>query len=449
MTMGIYATYLGSAQFDKQVELVSLEPNSKYRLIFVTPEWIAKATNVSKLRVLVQANQLVLIAIDEAHLYCEWSDFRTAFTDLKNIKFDFPSTPLMALTATATPNVEEELKNMVLCNPVIQKVSMNHPNIALYVEELVGENELANAMQFSARAAEIIQSSSAVVYTDFIVDVGKIISGFESIGISSIGYHGEMDVSSRENAYMQWKSNNVQVIVATKAFGMDIDKADIRHVIRNGVPESMASWAQELRRGGRDGEQAQATILYRSTDISHANAWVLKNLSNKARCNYILGCFLESWKYVNAHLAGKCRRRIILDAFREIDMPAEFTRICCDVCEQRTTFQMDMVDCKEELKILDDALKQVGSKGEVKISEWVRGSKVSWTNEFDKSALSYGNHKGRDIGFWRKFLKQCHVLSLVQMELKSLIKSSGYYMQCKQCIVHQQMLDRSLTVMIL
>ena len=85
MTMGIYATYLGSAQFDKQVELVSLEPNSKYRLIFVTPEWIAKATNVSKLRVLVQANQLVLIAIDEAHLYCEWSDFRTAFTDLKNI----------------------------------------------------------------------------------------------------------------------------------------------------------------------------------------------------------------------------------------------------------------------------------------------------------------------------------------------------------------------------
>ena len=69
MTMGIYATYLGSAQFDKQVESVSLEPNSKYRLIFVTPEWIARATNVSKLRALVQANQLLLIAIDEAHLY--------------------------------------------------------------------------------------------------------------------------------------------------------------------------------------------------------------------------------------------------------------------------------------------------------------------------------------------------------------------------------------------
>ena len=95
------------------------------------------------------------------------------------------------------------------------------------------------------------------------------------------------------------------------------------------------------------------------------------------------------------------------------------------VCENQAAYQM--VDCKEEFRILDDALKQVGSKGEVKISEWVRGSKVSWTNEFDKSALSYGNHRGRDIGFWRKFLKQCHVLSLVQMKLKSLIKSSGYY----------------------
>ena len=112
----------------------------------------------------------------------------------------------MALTATAIPDVEEELKNAVLCNPVIQKVSMYHPNITLHVEELAAENELANVMQFSARAAEIIQSSSAMIYTDFIVDVGKIISGFESIGVSSVGYHGEMDISSREDAYMQWKS---------------------------------------------------------------------------------------------------------------------------------------------------------------------------------------------------------------------------------------------------
>ena len=74
-------------------------------------------------------------------------------------------------------------------------------------------------------------------------------------------------------------------------------------------------------------EQAHATILYCSTDISHANTWALNNLSNKACCNHILACFSDSWKYVNADLAGKCRRRILLDAFGEIDTPAEFTSI--------------------------------------------------------------------------------------------------------------------------
>ena len=97
-----------------------------------------------------------------------------------------------------------------------------------------------------------------------------------------------MDISLREDANMQWKSNKVQVIVATKAFGMGNDKA------RNGVPESLASWAQELGREGRDGEQAHATILYQSSDISHTNAWVLNNLSNKARCDHILACFSDS-----------------------------------------------------------------------------------------------------------------------------------------------------------
>lgn len=127
-------------------------------------------------------------------------------------------------------------------------------------------------------------------------------------------------------------------------------------------------------------------VLYRSSDISHANAQVLKNLFKNACCNHNLACFSDSWKYVNAHLSGKCRCRVILDAFGEADIPAEFTSICSDVCENQAAYQI--VDY-EEFKILDDVLKQVGSKGEVKISEWVCGSKVSWTNEFHKSALSF------------------------------------------------------------
>ena len=232
-----------------------------------------------------------------------------------------------------------------------------------------------------------------------------------------------MDAPSRHESYIRWKSGRVQTIVATKAFWMGIDKPDIRHVVRNEVPESLLSWAQELGRAGRDGSQACATILYHRSDISHANPWVLNKISDKGRCRRILSCFSESWRYVNAHLAGTCRRRLLLNAFGEKDTLTSVIGDCCDVCLQTKPIE----DFKEELKILLDALNQVGCKGELKIAEWIRGSSISWTNSYDKSSLSYGNNRGKDLQFWRMFIKQCHVMSFVQLELRSMIKSSGHY----------------------
>ena len=127
--------------------------------------------------------------------------------------------------------------------------------------------------------------------------------------------------------------------------------------------------------------------------------------------------------YVNAHLAGMCRRRLLLNAFGEVDTPTRATGDCCDVCLQSKPVE----DFKEELKILIDALNHVGCKGELKIAEWIRGSSMSWTNAYDKTCLSFGNNKGRDLMFWRRFIKQCHVMSFLQLELRSMIKSSGHY----------------------
>ena len=149
-----------------------------------------------------------------------------------------------------------------------------------------------------------------------------------------MGYHGEMDAPSRRESYLRWKTGEVKVIVATKAFGMGIDKADIRHVIRNGVPENMLCWAQELGRAGRDGHQSSATIIYRKSDLSHANPWVLNNLHDKDKCRRILSGFSESWRFINAHLAGTCRRRLLLDIFGEENTASTATGICCDVCKQ-------------------------------------------------------------------------------------------------------------------
>ena len=230
-----------------------------------------------------------------------------------------------------------------------------------------------------------------------------------------------MDAHSREESYLEWKSGRAQIIVSTKAFGMGINKPDIRHVIRNGVPENILSWAQELGRAGRDGQHACATILYQNSDIAHANTWIKNNLANKDRCKRILTGFSDSWKYTHAHLAGLCRRRLLLDMFGELNTDPIASNECCDVCKGSTPISKNY---KDELI---DALEQIGCKGELKIAEWIRGSKTSWTDSYNKHSVSCGNHKGKDMTFWRTFIKQCHAKSLIHLELRSMIKGSGHH----------------------
>ena len=116
---------------------------------------------------------------------------------------------------------------------------------------------------------------------------------------------------------------------------------------------------------------------------------------------------------------------MLLELFGEShSQSSESTHTCCDVC---TKNQQIMQPFNEELKILVDALRQIGQKGELKVAEWIRGSSVSWTNAYNKQAFSYGNYRGHSLDQWRLFMRQCHVLSLIKHELKSMIKGNGHY----------------------
>ena len=194
--LGLRSVYLGSAQCDKLVESESLDPENDVIIIFVTPEWITKPNNQRKVRNLEREKKLALIAIDEAHIISEWSDFINAFWELKNLKDIFVNTPLMALSAIATAEVEAKIRN-TLRNPVTEKRSINRPNVTLNVEELYQEKGVDATMQFAIRAAEIAGTSPAIIYTDFISDIGPIINSLLEIGKDAVGYHGEMDPSER------------------------------------------------------------------------------------------------------------------------------------------------------------------------------------------------------------------------------------------------------------
>lgn len=153
-------------------------------------------------------------------------------------------------------------------------------------------------------------------------------------------------------------------------------------------------------------------------------AWIRDHVGNADYCKQLLEGFSSSWKYVMADLAGKCQREIFLDAFGEECIQDDVHSVaCCDVCK----INPQLVDMTEKLRILVDAITVVGSKGEVKIVQWIRGSSLQWTSEYDKTTLSYGNFKGRSEIWWRKFIRQCHVTGFIEKELKSIIKKSGHY----------------------
>ena len=148
-------------------------------------------SNKAKVDALASVNMLSLIAIDEAHLISEWSAFRPAFFELKELKQTFKNIPLMALTATATPETEEEVRHALRC-PVIRRASINRPNITLNVDELPVDKSTTPAIQFASRAVEICGTTTIVVYTDFIADIGPIVrlSAFHELGFDAVGYHG-------------------------------------------------------------------------------------------------------------------------------------------------------------------------------------------------------------------------------------------------------------------
>lgn len=262
MSKGIRAAYINSTLSKAEVEqrLVNAR-NGMYRLLYMAPErlktdlWQAEKPGLP----------IRLVAIDEAHCISEWGhDFRPSYRTIREDMGELPeNTRWMALTATATPEVRNDLlKTLQFRDPVVVTGRFSRPNLQWWVQQTSKRDDL-----FVRAVKKGIEKGSGIVYANRRRDCEEWAEMFTKMGIPSKPYHAGLDAGDRTAIQQQWISNEISLVVATNAFGMGIDKPDCRFVVHHTLPLSLEAYYQEAGRAGRDGEESFPVLIFKKTDI--------------------------------------------------------------------------------------------------------------------------------------------------------------------------------------
>lgn len=401
------------------------------KMLYISPEKL-----LSEIPYLMKCIKISLIAIDEAHCISQWGhDFRPEYAQLGVLRQYFPNVPIMALTATADKLTRKDiLTQLQLHQPKVFIASFDRPNISLTVKRGYKTKEkMAYILNFiKARPLD-----SGIIYCLSRKTTENVATELRDKGISALAYHAMLSPQERNNAQEQFKNDNVQVVCATVAFGMGIDKSNVRWIIHFNMPKSIENYYQEIGRAGRDGAPADTVLFYSLADIVQLTEFARQSGQQDINMDKLR----RMQEYAEASV---CRRRILLNYFGE---PSESECDNCDICNNppkrfdgtryvqmalsaimRTEQQIRLSTVTEILRGMHsptvvmkryDQLKTFGVGRELSITEWQDYLLQMLQMGFVEIAYNESNHAkitllGVDVLYGRKTVE----LSVVDHSVK-------------------------------
>lgn len=372
------------------------------KLLYVAPESLTKAENVALLKEI----KISFYAVDEAHCISEWGhDFRPEYRRIRNIIEEIGVAPIIALTATATPKVQSDIiKNLGMTDATVFKSSFNRPN--LYYEIRDKSDPKRDIIKYIRQHP----GRSGIIYCLSRKKVEELAELLNINGIKAAPYHAGLDAKTRAENQDKFLMEEIDVIVATIAFGMGIDKPDVRFVIHYDIPKSIEGYYQETGRAGRDGKVGECITFYSYKDIQKLE----KFMQGKPIAEQEIGkqLLMETVAYAESN---SCRRKLLLNYFGE-----EYHEENCGACDN-CLHPKRQFDGREEMAMVIELIKTLPEHFKIEhLANILAGEVNSIIKSYRHDKLElFGAGKDHSARFWSAVIHQGMILHLIHKDIES------------------------------